>query len=309
MKDHRGVRRLLVISALIAGIWLVVLPWLTHRPGTRRYIARLDAQGIDPSAMYYTELPPHLFADALARQQHPWAGQYYEGDGLGTNRVVTLTAKGELSESNQGCVGKAAIWHAAFRQANGVIQITTPLAENSSHYSFARDRPSSYLIVHWEERVYLIPPEDILSFCGAWASGDEPREDGHGFFLLRIGDEKKPAEGPPELPLGFQRYLNMESITAKVISVEPPQQQPPDSIENRRVYEQSVVIDAGTVAGVIPKMRFDIRSPAKIHINATVVSVRPATSELLLRHYVFDDDKVTPATIDWEVINRDIFRR
>ncbi len=69
---HRhGFRKLIVVSIVLAGIWMIVLPWLSNRPSTRRYIERLDAQGIDPAAMYYTELPPHIFADAPERRRHP----------------------------------------------------------------------------------------------------------------------------------------------------------------------------------------------------------------------------------------------
>jgi hypothetical protein len=51
-----GARRLLSSIIAVAAVWLVVLPWLA---GTRPVAARLqwlDEQGIDPSAMYYTEL-------------------------------------------------------------------------------------------------------------------------------------------------------------------------------------------------------------------------------------------------------------
>ena len=44
-------------------IWLVILPWLSRRPASREYIERLRQSGIDPSAMYYTELPKHVFID------------------------------------------------------------------------------------------------------------------------------------------------------------------------------------------------------------------------------------------------------
>jgi hypothetical protein len=43
-------------TSAITVIWLVVLPWLARQPSVDARIRRLDAQGIDPSAMYYTEL-------------------------------------------------------------------------------------------------------------------------------------------------------------------------------------------------------------------------------------------------------------
>ena len=71
MTRRRGYRKLFVFSAVLAVIWLIALPWLTALPHTRRYLERLDAEGIDPAAMYYTELPPHLFADAPQPKRHP----------------------------------------------------------------------------------------------------------------------------------------------------------------------------------------------------------------------------------------------
>ena len=40
----------------IAVVWLVVLPWTARQPAVRKHLQWLDSQGIDPSAMYYTEL-------------------------------------------------------------------------------------------------------------------------------------------------------------------------------------------------------------------------------------------------------------
>ena len=36
--------------------WLWVLPWLGEQPVARDFIARMEQAGIDPSAMYYSEL-------------------------------------------------------------------------------------------------------------------------------------------------------------------------------------------------------------------------------------------------------------
>ncbi len=51
-----GTLRLAMWTSAITVIWLVVLPWLARQPSVDARIRRLDAQGIDPSAMYYTEL-------------------------------------------------------------------------------------------------------------------------------------------------------------------------------------------------------------------------------------------------------------
>lgn len=68
MRRRHPYRQLIAASIFLAGIWLIVLPWLTDLPHTRQYLERLEASGIDPAAMYYTELPHDLFADSLKRR-------------------------------------------------------------------------------------------------------------------------------------------------------------------------------------------------------------------------------------------------
>jgi len=43
-------------SVGIAVVWCIVLPWIAERPATQQQLQFLDARGIDPSAMFYTEL-------------------------------------------------------------------------------------------------------------------------------------------------------------------------------------------------------------------------------------------------------------
>ncbi|TWT82905.1 hypothetical protein CA13_43680 [Planctomycetes bacterium CA13] len=51
----------------VAIMWLVVLPGLSKRPAMRERLDWLDERGIDPSAMYYTELP--VMEEILVRQR------------------------------------------------------------------------------------------------------------------------------------------------------------------------------------------------------------------------------------------------
>ncbi|MEO1982087.1 MAG: hypothetical protein ABGZ24_16330 [Fuerstiella sp.] len=41
---------------VIAIVWCVMLPWVARRPAMEEHLNWLDDRGIDPSAMYYTEL-------------------------------------------------------------------------------------------------------------------------------------------------------------------------------------------------------------------------------------------------------------
>ncbi len=59
-----GVLRLGLSMLLMAVIWLQVLPWIAAQPKMAAHLRRLENQGIDPGAMFYTEL------DAMAPILH-----------------------------------------------------------------------------------------------------------------------------------------------------------------------------------------------------------------------------------------------
>lgn len=63
-------------TAVMVSVWTMLLPWIgTHRH-VRARIDRLDARGIDPSALYYTDLDvmTEIEAEMTARRRkHPEA--------------------------------------------------------------------------------------------------------------------------------------------------------------------------------------------------------------------------------------------
>ncbi|MGF1579259.1 MAG: hypothetical protein ACFCD0_07830 [Gemmataceae bacterium] len=56
---------LTAIVGLLAILWLVVLPHLGSHPSYSQRMERLERQGIDPSALFYTELE---FMDDVSRK-------------------------------------------------------------------------------------------------------------------------------------------------------------------------------------------------------------------------------------------------
>lgn len=52
---------------LLSIVWLVILPAYARQPKMRQHLRWLDDQGIDPSAMYYTEL--EVMEDILAKRR------------------------------------------------------------------------------------------------------------------------------------------------------------------------------------------------------------------------------------------------
>ena len=51
-----GMTRLAVAIAGLAIVWLALLPWLLGCGPVARHVARMEDRGVNPAAMYYTEL-------------------------------------------------------------------------------------------------------------------------------------------------------------------------------------------------------------------------------------------------------------
>ena len=80
----------LALSVAVVGlVWMVVLPWIGSRPSVRARMDELSRQGIDPAAMYYTDLEvmPRLEMNIAAiRRAHPeafWIGAGRPGQNVG----------------------------------------------------------------------------------------------------------------------------------------------------------------------------------------------------------------------------------
>ena len=68
--------RLTAIVIVVGCVWMVVLPFLQHNSALQKEIQFLDEQGIDPSALYYTDLEvmSKLEANVMkAKEQNPQA--------------------------------------------------------------------------------------------------------------------------------------------------------------------------------------------------------------------------------------------
>ena len=53
---HSRVVRLLVWTTVVAVVWCGLFPRLLAWPPIARHVALMEERGVDPSAMYYTEL-------------------------------------------------------------------------------------------------------------------------------------------------------------------------------------------------------------------------------------------------------------
>ena len=65
----RGWRSLLACCLVAGFMWLVVLPWISRQGPVHRTIQRNEAAGIDPGAMFYTDLEHLSYENGMLRRR------------------------------------------------------------------------------------------------------------------------------------------------------------------------------------------------------------------------------------------------
>ena len=227
---------------------------------------------------------------------HPWAGQYYNGDGLGANITLTLAPKNGFTITWYGCLGLYDQNHGTVDWDGNTIKLSFKSAvEDGGIGSYA----SEYKSIRWGERLYLIPTDKVIQFCYAVNSGDEPRTGRRNFsrFFLREGDWDKKVEGKPEIPVEFAAYLLDEPIEAAIVSVGNIQQK--DSIGNTA----DVVINKGKRDGLQLGMRMHVVKPG-VFGRMDLTSVGETHSEGELYYSPDGQSEERIPTTDWRLSTR-----
>jgi hypothetical protein len=84
---------------------------------------------------------------------------------------------------------------------------------------FNVESESSYRVIAWGERLYLIEDLEMLRFCNAVNAGGEPRSVQYSYFFLRDGDWLKPAPGLPDLPEPWPEMLLHSDIEGRITAL------------------------------------------------------------------------------------------
>jgi len=122
------------------------------------------------------------------------------------------------------------------------------------HQELTAEAKEELIPLKWDDRLYLVPKENLIEFCNAINLGLEPRNSlGTGWYLgssyLRNGDEKKPAKGLPSLSNELIDLLLKKPVEAEVISIE------------REGETEVAIINKGSEAGLKPGMRLVLTRP------------------------------------------------
>ena len=202
---------------------------------------------------------------------HPWAGDYYEGDGLGANIALSLAPRAGVAVTWEGCLGLYGANRGRVEARDGMLHFVYDTPNTPGFGGF----PDTVHTVRWGARRYLIPDTKLIAFVNAVHRGSEPRRGMHGMFLLAEGDEKKPVSGLPALPPRFLALLRRQPLEAQVRSV--------DRVESKRDSMPSLgcnhvyrlTLDRGANDRLAPGMELTALPPAPGGITAIVLDVAP----------------------------------
>src|SRR5262249_39595824 len=115
---------------------------------------------------------------------------------------------------------------------------------------------SEFYCVRWGSSRYLVPPDRLVQFCDAAASGDIHEV---GLFLgLDRGSGATASK--PEVPPEYRTYLERRPVVARIKSVS-------EANPNEQDEGVRVVLSAGSAEGVRPEMKFWLHEP---RVRATV---------------------------------------
>jgi len=235
---------------------------------------------------------------------HPWAGEYYYGDGLGVNVALVLAPKAGFAFSWHGCLGLYDQNYGTVEVRDGRIRLH-PMLPNDAEGRHGRFRGTAeeFVPVAWGDRHYLVPTTEMLAFVNDINSGIEPRRNRpFGRFLRRNGDEERTAGGRPDIPPEFLEYLLVEPVETRIVRAGSSSESEEDLGGNVKVFERitSVSLDKGQAEGLRDGMRLFVKT-ARADGYAIVTAVSSHSSQAKLIQS-FKDGAV-PA-VGWKLSTR-----
>ena len=206
------------------------------------------------------------------KRSHPWAGEYYTGDGLGVNTTLMVAPDAGFVFEFRGCLG-------LYDRNFGEVALSNGMVALSCKYPNSRKGFQGIAInlvpVSWGARSYLIPADDLPGFCNEVNQGGEPRLSGRGHYLLRKGDESKRVEGFPNVPDKYRPYLLARPVDAAISAVVSP------AIRSGQgnLRDTRVTIDAGASHGIRGGMELFITNREALATSVRITKVEAGHSE------------------------------
>ncbi|MCP4247770.1 MAG: hypothetical protein GY778_12045 [bacterium] len=231
---------------------------------------------------------------------HPWAGSYYHGDGLGVNADLRIAPESGFVFVWTGCLG---VYDRNYGDVvvtdRGTIEFSFTFVNNQDGF---RGTAPEVVPIRWSDRRYLIPVDDVVEFCNWVNDRGEPRNRMHGFWYLRQGDHEKPVTGAPELPEEYQACLLNETVFAEIIEIG-------ETTVKQRVggwfsHTTPVKINVGREEKILPGMSFNIyrqQDTSALLASIRVVNTDEHTSSAILEQMQTDDRPPPVPEVGWKL--------
>ncbi|MEQ1826628.1 MAG: hypothetical protein ABL921_11815 [Pirellula sp.] len=192
---------------------------------------------------------------------HPWAGTYFQTQGIGSSTFVVAQKSGVVSRSYR-CVG-------ASTSLGKVVA-------DESHLRFVLEptdgspiETQTYIPVRWGSIKLLIEPHEILDFLSDYREGQLRSS------VLSNGDWKQCAIGPLVIPEKYERYRSLEHIQCQVVDAKIAISTTKKGDDRT---ETMVTLNVGSDAGLIPGMILTSSKTSNHAIQFHVAQVSATTS-------------------------------
>lgn len=213
---------------------------------------------------------------------HPWAGEYYRGDGLGENISMSLAPDAGVSVIWTGCLGLYGANQGSIVERDGVLALQYEAPNRKGSGGF----PDTLRSVHWGERRYLIPDDKRIDFVNDINLGREPRTRPYGRVLLARGDEVKQAPGFPDLP---EHFRNLIRATPLQVGVRVAQRGEYKQVgEGLCLSSYQLTLDHGLHDGLVEGVELRVVSPNKSVENVVIRKASDTQSEAQWEHWDID---------------------
>jgi hypothetical protein len=184
--------------------------------GAQNYPSLLpsDPEARQAMAVAASVVPPEQVTSDVMRL----AGEYGYGNGFDRNCTLEISPDGRFIYKLCNCetVVDQAAGKVVLQDGQVLLQPERPRQQ------WPRGMATVLVPVTWDQRLYLVPQNDILGFSNQVNRGVEPVSRGSmGNYFLREGDWDRPAEGKPDLPGEWKERLLDKPVTGLVAGKDP----------------------------------------------------------------------------------------
>ena len=228
-----------------------------------------------------------------------WAGEYYEGDGLGANIQLSLEPNAGIAATWHGCMGLYGSNEGEVEERDDgalLFHFNRPNGETGG--PTIGTFPTILKPVRWGARRYLLSDTQMIEFVNAMHHGMEPRDEPYGFFLLATNDDRAPVSRLPDLPESVLASVRSTPLIVQVSSIETLERAGSIDFPQCRVRLRIRIPDGDSVA---PGLEFEKAGTPYEYAKFKVIDF--SGTDALLEEHMFHDcaDTEHIPTTEWKL--------